>query len=606
MNATASTSPDFRVLKRAQIVRSKTNPRTHFDAAYITEMGKSLAAHGFLQPILVRPLPAARLQDTFEDRQPGESLPTHEIVCGECRFRGAGEQGIDDIPVMVRDLSDIEVLQVQLVENLRRKDLHPLEEAEGFERLMKDHGMTVADIAARVDKSESQIYVTLKLLDLTSECKQQLYSGHLNRSTALLVARAPAYLQANIAQDIMRPDHRGEPMSYRQAVVHIQQRYMLQLKSAVFNIKDANLVPAAGACTACPKRTGANGTLFEDVTQADTCTDPKCFDGKKVAHHAAVAAKAEAKGQTVIQDKEAREILPHAYSKPKGYKLLDDSEYINGTHTSLRRHIGKEHLPTPVLIVNPHTQELQEALPEAVANKLLKAAGKRAAEAKANKPLTEEQLQTRYEDAWRRSAVAQVHAALMAGKVAEMTVDIARHLAIRLADWIDHDHTLHLAELFDAGKVAARDGVQDYLRHCPPEHVAPILLLALMYDDFESRWDRNDKNYPAATLITTAAGVEIEAIQEQVKAQMKAEAEQREADAKAKAAASAGQPDNAKPALKPSAKPKTPGKKKTTAKEAAAGISQAMQAAEHDQGTQQEGSATSHAAWPFPIAQIGQ
>lgn len=79
MNATASTSPDFRVLKRAQIVRSKTNPRTHFDAAYITEMGKSLAAHGFLQPILVRPLPAARLQDTLAQGSKKHQVPRRRL-----------------------------------------------------------------------------------------------------------------------------------------------------------------------------------------------------------------------------------------------------------------------------------------------------------------------------------------------------------------------------------------------------------------------------------------------------------------------------------------------------------------------------------------------
>ena len=590
-------APAFQVLKRAQIVRSRTNPRTHFDAAYITEMGKSLKAHGFLQPILVRPLPAARLQETFEDRMPGEPLPTHEIVCGECRYRGATEQAIDDIPVMIRPLTDIEVLQVQLVENLRRKDLHPLEEAEGFDRLIKDHGMSVADIAARVDKSESQIYVTLKLLELTPECKEQLYAGQLNRSTALLVARAPAYLQADIARDIMKPDHKGEPMSYRQAQTYIQQRYMLQLKTAVFNIKDASLVPAAGACTTCPKRTGANGSLFEDVTVADTCTDPKCFDGKKQAHHAAVAAKAAAKGQTVIQDKEARELMPHSYSTPKGYKLLDNKDYINNSYTSLRRIIGKDQLPTPVLIVNPHTQELQEALPEKVANKLLKEATQRATAAKANKAPTEQELQAQYAETWKKKLVTQIHAALMAGKVAEMSVDIARQVATRLADPLESNHSDHLAELFGLGKVGARDGLQDHLKDCPAEHVAPILLLALVYDELEADWRHNGKSFPAAELVATAAGVDIAAVQAEVQADMKAEAEQR-------AAASApGAPAAPQAAAKTPGKAKAAPKKKTTAKEAAAGISQALQAADDkDSGHADTDTETvSTAAWPFPL-----
>jgi ParB/RepB/Spo0J family partition protein len=121
-------------------------------------------------------------------------------VCGECRWRACKDAEVDGIPVLIRELDDLQVLQVQLVENLRRKDLHPLEEAEGFSRLQSEHGMQAEDIAARVGKSESYVYKSLKLLELTPECREELYAGKLTQSTALLVARQPEYLQAQIAQ----------------------------------------------------------------------------------------------------------------------------------------------------------------------------------------------------------------------------------------------------------------------------------------------------------------------------------------------------------------------------------------------------------------------
>src|SRR5262245_10552773 len=100
-------APQLTVLARTLIVRSRTNPRTHFDPAYIQELADSVKDHGVLQPILVRPLPAERLQDTFEDREPGAPLPTHEIVCGECRWRACGLAGVETMPVLIRQLTDI-------------------------------------------------------------------------------------------------------------------------------------------------------------------------------------------------------------------------------------------------------------------------------------------------------------------------------------------------------------------------------------------------------------------------------------------------------------------------------------------------------------------
>jgi ParB/RepB/Spo0J family partition protein len=572
------------MLDLALIARSRTNPRTHFDEALLAELAESIRKHGLASPILVRPLPGDRVQDTAEDRQSGEPLPTHEIIAGERRWRACKLAGLTRIPVLVRHLDDKAVLELQLVENLKRSDLHPLEEAEGFQALMDKHGMSVEDIAAKVDKSASQIYVTLKLLDLTPECREQMYAGSLNRSLALLVARAPAELQARIAKDIMTGQYgeRQEPMSYREAKAHIQQHYMLQLGAAVFDIKDPSLVPAAGACGDCQKRTGANRQLFGDIDHADTCTDPKCFDAKKVTHHALVAAKAKAAGKTVIQGKEAAELVPYRGATPKGYKLLDERDYTIANATTLRRALGKEALEgvKTVLIVDPHTKETREALPASVAGTLLAKATKQKAAAKSaaekNKEPSKDELRRLYEERWLSQAFTQLHQAITSNGAADVgnavRVQILRHVAKKVAASLDvvGEGEARLAELLGVGKVGWRYGFSEYFEDCPEDAIAPALMLLVAAEDLALYLDKAT----LGTMVAEEVDVNLQDIRTAVQGDMKAEAAQRAADAKAKV-----QPDAAKPAAKGGKKPAKP---KTTAAEASAGIAKALQEQDGD------------------------
>jgi ParB/RepB/Spo0J family partition protein len=579
------------ILSRDLLVRSRSNPRTHFDPAYIEQLADSIRQHGILQPILVRPVPAARLQETFEDRAPGAPLPTHEIICGECRWRATAVAKVYTIPVLVRHLDDLQVLQVQLVENLRRKDLHPLEEAEGFDRLMHDHHLAVADIAARIDKSESYIYKSLKLLELTAECRAQMYEGKLTQSTALLVARAPAHLQLQIAKDIMRPQGvDNEPMSFRQAARHIQQHYMLQLAHAVFDIKDASLVPRAGACSDCARNTGSSTDLFADVAGGDTCTDPKCFDGKKVAHFAQVARTAEANGQKVIQGKEAKALYAYEGATPTGYKLLDEKDYIDGRMTSVRAAIGKGNLPTPVIIIDPHTKAAVEALPVDVASKLLAKASAAKSTEKKNAGPGERDLQEKFEEAWQEQAITQIHAAIMAGRTSGITVALARHIALYYSQSLYGESAARFTRLFNVGaaKVATRDGISDFLKTCPDEQVGPALLMLMAEDGLDTNYG-DIKEHHIVELLAADSGVDLKAIQDQVKADMKAAAAERKDEADAKAG-------KAKPAAKGKAK-------KTTAAEAKAGISAALTGTIPAPKNAQAFELDETPAWPLPKAE---
>lgn len=548
MDSDGAPGPQLTILDRALIVASRTNPRTHFDPTYIKELGASIKAHKIIQPLLVRPLPASRLEETSHLAP----RPTHEVVCGECRFRAAGEVDEQDIPVLIRHLDDLQVLQIQLIENLRRRDLHPLEEAEGFDRLMKDHGLAIADIAARIDKSESYIYKALKLLELTPECREQLYAGKLSQSTALLVARAPAHLQAKIAKEIMEDGFDDEPMSFRQASRYIHDNYMLRLADAVFDIKDASLVAKAGACGTCQKNTGANKDLFGDVSGGDNCTDSKCFDSKKVAHFAAVAKAAEAKGQTVIQGKEAKELWPEHHSHPKGYELLDSNQYINGKTTTLRKLMGKDS-PPPVVIVDPRSKVAVEVIPTDVASKVIKKASAEGNGRGKPKDLTAHALEQDFENRWHRRSIEKLHGALMAGKGNGITVALARVIAKRYSENLYGDDATLFARLFDVpeSKVATQAGIDEFLDKCADHQVGPALILLIAFEEFEYASGSDLKNLPALRLIVDDYGVDIKALQDDVKAEMKSEAAERAA-APATAAKVAG--GTKKPAVKTASK----------------------------------------------------
>jgi len=283
-----------------RIVESTTNPRRHaFDKTKLAELTESVRRHGILQPILLRPRGAY-------NHDPKDRF---EVVCGARRFRAAKDAELVSIPASVVTLADQEVLEIQVIENLQREDLHPLEEAEGYRTLCKMHGYTAEQLAAKVGKSKAYIYARMKLCALPEAAKKLFWDNKLDASRALLVARIPDPKQAEkAAKEITKVDAwRGGVMGYREAREHIQHHYMLELRGAPFDVKDASLVPAAGACAVCPKRTGNQPDIFGDC-RADVCTDPACYRGKTDAQWAREKASAEARGVKVIEGKAAEHI----------------------------------------------------------------------------------------------------------------------------------------------------------------------------------------------------------------------------------------------------------------------------------------------------------
>lgn len=175
-------------------------------------------------------------------------------------------------------MTDVELLEVITIENLQREDVHPLEEAEGYRSLMDRGGYDVATIATKVGKSESYVYQRLKLSDLIAEGKKAFFEEKITAGHAILIARLQPKDQKTILKECLEA-WRGL-ISVRDLAEQIDSEIHLDLNSVSFSKKDPNLVPAAGPCTTCPKRTGFIPMLFPDIKKKDTCTDPSCFKEK--------------------------------------------------------------------------------------------------------------------------------------------------------------------------------------------------------------------------------------------------------------------------------------------------------------------------------------
>jgi ParB/RepB/Spo0J family partition protein len=237
-----------------------------------------------------------------------------ELVAGYRRVAAAKQAGLTELAVDVRTLTDAQVVEVQLVENIQRQTLDPLDEADGFDRLHKEFGHSTATIAARVGKSIRWVQTHMQLTKLCSEGRRALADRKIVVEIAMTIANIPSQkLQAEAVEKVTTPiGLEKERMSARAAKDFLRENYTTELRGAPFNTKDALLVPEAGACTACPKRSGANPDLFgDDFKRADICTDVVCFKGKKQAAWEEHEAKAKAEGKKVLSLTEGAKIFRH-------------------------------------------------------------------------------------------------------------------------------------------------------------------------------------------------------------------------------------------------------------------------------------------------------
>lgn len=160
-----------------QLYPNARQPRHHFDAEAVAALAQSIEANGILQPILVR-------------RHP-EHGNAYEIVAGERRWRAAQQARLHEVPVIIRELTDLQALELAIVENVQRQDLTPVEEAEGYRRLIEEFGHRQEDLARTVGKSRSHITNCLRLLGLPDEVKEMIARGDLTAGHARALIGAP-------------------------------------------------------------------------------------------------------------------------------------------------------------------------------------------------------------------------------------------------------------------------------------------------------------------------------------------------------------------------------------------------------------------------------
>ena len=162
-------------LRLSQIVPNRDQPRKVFDETALRELSDSIKLHGLIQPLLVRPMDDG----------------SYQIVAGERRWRASRLAGIEKVPFVIKELSDSEVCELALIENLQREDLNPIEEAEGYKTLMESYSLTQEQVAERVGKSRPAIANSLRLLALTKAEREALQNGEITAGHARALLSIP-------------------------------------------------------------------------------------------------------------------------------------------------------------------------------------------------------------------------------------------------------------------------------------------------------------------------------------------------------------------------------------------------------------------------------
>jgi ParB family chromosome partitioning protein len=258
-------SSAFQFLAIDQIHESTTNPRRTFDESKLYELAESIKHNGMIQPITVRP-----------------NNQGFEIVAGARRYRAAQLAELFSVPARIVEIDDSKALEWQLVENSQRVDVHPYEEAQGFQRLLDIPGYDVAALVEKSGKSASHVYGRLSLLQLIPTVAEAFTQERITASHANLIARLPQESQAAAFEQCWRKDWQDkEPhlLPAKHVAAWIQANLYLSLADAPFDREDPTLNPAAGACVTCPRRSGYNTALFADVV-SDQCLDSNCYHGK--------------------------------------------------------------------------------------------------------------------------------------------------------------------------------------------------------------------------------------------------------------------------------------------------------------------------------------
>jgi ParB/RepB/Spo0J family partition protein len=313
---------DFKLVPLKEIKPDPNQPRKFHDAAANQELTDSVKEKGILQPILIRPNGKGFL-----------------VVCGERRFNAATAVQVlfkdrDTIPAVIREMSDDEALQLQLIENLQRKDVHPMEEAVAFKSLLenKTKKLSIEEIAAKVGKTVYFIRQRLKLNALSKGWQDVFYLGKLHVSVALEISVLAPKEQELLYGAKVNKKHLGDPNWEPSISDYDLKQLRRSLKAAPFDTKDETLQPMMGACTKCPFNSAVN-SLFPEDEKDPICNNASCYNAK--------CAKAFEKQLKVYVDDPAVVLIYNYMNNTEDRQLLDklrkeghQVHEVNGTYVT--------------------------------------------------------------------------------------------------------------------------------------------------------------------------------------------------------------------------------------------------------------------------------
>jgi len=272
-----TTQADIRRIPLTLLKPTEHNPRVIVpDDPRLAELAASIRAHGQLQPGICRPHPTQ--QGAFE------------LLAGCRRWWGCQLAGLDDMLCTMAHLDDREAVEVTVLENLQREDLTPLEEAAGIRTLVKS-GATAQEIADKIGKPWSWVVRRERLNQLSPAWRKELAKPaslfvHFSAAYLELIARYDVPMQERLLTDLQRSLF-ALPRSVQQLVARLDE-FQAKLGKAPWSLDDATLLPKAGACSTCLKRSSCSPGLFDDLPNPspkdDRCLDVKCFRAKMRAH----------------------------------------------------------------------------------------------------------------------------------------------------------------------------------------------------------------------------------------------------------------------------------------------------------------------------------
>lgn len=377
--------------------------RKAFGGTQDDELAESVAAHGIIVALQVRA---------------GKKAGRYELVFGERRLRAAKKVKLAEVPAQIVVLGDEEAAERLLVENLQRRDLNALEEAEGYRRLLDKHEHTMDSLATTTGKSKAHLYGRLKLLELASGPKKALAAGELPQQHAEIIARiGDAKLQEQCTRIVLGKLDRKEDdalldqmndirheevsedgkyttssdtsiLSFRATQALIRRYFTTRLAVAKFDPIDASL--PGGACSTCPHRSGNQPGLpgMLGANSDDLCTLASCFAGKTKAQFERQAAAAKAAGREVISAKEAADDIfaVDGVSVMQGSKYVETTTQLpyevmatNDAATKAKtwgKLLGKDLADVPRVLVQDASGAAREMIDVTAAKKLLVEKGK--------------------------------------------------------------------------------------------------------------------------------------------------------------------------------------------------------------------------------------